>query len=181
MEYGGKLFLRPRECYFGVYFPCSEIRSNDGNKHQTITRVRVQNRFVATVHTFCYFLYDIMSQQMVKKYDLHTSTPWVTHCVYVLVMMSQSIVQCIMGPGNCLTSAFSDMTCVTRSVYVLVMTSQSILQCIMGPSNCLASTFSDMIKKECAWVLRDTLATYSPNICQALGKNIAARAPFFEL
>ena len=75
---------------FWYLFP--ELRSNDGNKHHNNTRVsaeivRHENKYIIlflTLHN------DDINDD--KNNDLHTSNPYLTRWVYVLLMTSQSIV-----------------------------------------------------------------------------------------
>lgn len=57
MAWSGELFVRSRECYFGVYFTSCEARSEIYTK---ITFEWAHKRFVMTVHTLFYFLHDHM-------------------------------------------------------------------------------------------------------------------------
>ena len=45
-----------------------------------------------------------------QAHDLHTSTPCLTRSVYVLVMTSQSMAQCITGPRNCYAGTWKVMS-----------------------------------------------------------------------
>ena len=53
-----------------------------------------------TYITYCCLLNDVMGQKMMTKRRPLRIVPFLTHSVYVLVMMSQWMAQCIMGFGN---------------------------------------------------------------------------------
>ena len=64
MYSNGELFMRPREGYFGVYFPsCAATR--EINTKMTLEWAHKQ--FVTRVHTSFYFSHDIRNTQMTTK------------------------------------------------------------------------------------------------------------------
>ena len=85
----GELFMCPRECYFGVYFPsCAATRE----LNTKITLEWAHKQFVTRMHTLFYFFtrHD-ESINIAKNDDLHTSSSCLTRSLYVLFMTSQSI------------------------------------------------------------------------------------------
>ena len=72
MYSSGKLFMRSRESYFGVYFSsCAATR--EINTKVTLEWARKQ--FVTRVHTLFYFLQDITNLKMTIKTKIFTHRP----------------------------------------------------------------------------------------------------------
>ena len=84
----GELFMRSRECYFGVYFPsCTATRE---------INTKITLEWAHTVRHKSTYIILFLTQHNesindAKNEDLHTSSPCLTHSLYVLLMTSQSI------------------------------------------------------------------------------------------
>ena len=71
----GKLFMRSRDDYFGVYFPgCAATREINTK----MTLEWAQKQFALTVHTLFYFLHDITNPIMTIKTTILTHCPSVS-------------------------------------------------------------------------------------------------------
>ena len=86
------------KCCFGVYFPSS--RSNKWNWHQNNLGECINSLSQQYIDYFIIYMTQWPIHD-VPNYHLRTLTLCLTQSVYILVMTSQSTVQCIMGSGNC--------------------------------------------------------------------------------
>ena len=75
---------------FWCLFP--ELWSNEGNKHQNNTRVSAETVCYESTYIILFLTWHNESINDNKKDDLYTSSLCLTHSVFVLLMMSQLIV-----------------------------------------------------------------------------------------
>ena len=84
-----KLFQRPREVYFGVYFPSCEGSGEMNTKNNTLVSAETV-RYEST-YVILFLTWHNESINDYKTDDLYTSSSCLTRSVLVLLMMSQSI------------------------------------------------------------------------------------------
>ena len=84
-----ELFQRSREGYFWCLF--LELRSNEGNKHQNNTRVSAETVRHESTYIILFLTRHNESINDDRNDDVYTSSPCLTHSVFVLLMTSQSI------------------------------------------------------------------------------------------
>ena len=74
---------------FWCLFP--ELRSNEGNKHQNNTGVSAETVHQESIYIILFLTWHNNDKNDNKNDEFHTSTPCLTHGVYILLMTSQSI------------------------------------------------------------------------------------------